>query len=68
MPINYGSLRSLTAREVVSALTRDGFVFDRGRGSQHIYGETFAPKALKSMIELEAKWTEKNLKRLKLLP
>ena len=65
----------------ISALIRDGFAFDRGRGSHQIYchddgrrvtvtfhtgGETFAPKTLKSMIEGEAKWSEGDLKRLKL--
>ena len=29
MAINYSHLRSLTAREVISALARDGFVLDR---------------------------------------
>lgn len=81
MPINYGRLRSLTARQIVSALIRDGFSFDRGSGSHQIYrhddgrrvtvkfhspGDTFAPKTLKSMIEIEAKWTEGDLRRLKL--
>ncbi len=81
MAINYGRLRSLTARQIISALTRDGFAFDRGSGSHQIYrhddgrrvtvkfhgpGDTFAPKTLKSMIEIEAKWTEGDLRRLKL--
>jgi predicted RNA binding protein YcfA (HicA-like mRNA interferase family) len=82
MAIDYGRLRSLTAREIISALIRDGFAFDRGRGSHRIYrhpdgrrvtvtfhspGETFAPKTLRSMIETEAKWTEDDLKRLRML-
>ena len=29
MAINYSHLRSLTARELISALARDGFVLDR---------------------------------------
>jgi hypothetical protein len=33
----------------------------------HGPGDTFAPKTLKSMIEIEAKWTEADLKRLKLI-
>jgi predicted RNA binding protein YcfA (HicA-like mRNA interferase family) len=37
MAIDYGRLRSLTAREMISALIRDGFAFDRGSGSHHIY-------------------------------
>ena len=37
MPINYANLRSLTARELVSALIRDGFVFDRQAGAHQHY-------------------------------
>lgn len=82
MGVNYASLRTLTVREIISALSRDGFVYDGGRGSHQIYyhpdgrrvtvtfhspGDTFAPKTLKSMIEAEAHWTEDDLKRLKLI-
>jgi predicted RNA binding protein YcfA (HicA-like mRNA interferase family) len=31
--MDYAQLRSLTAREIISALLRDGFSFDRGPGS-----------------------------------
>jgi predicted RNA binding protein YcfA (HicA-like mRNA interferase family) len=80
--MNYALLRGLTAREIISALVRDGFVFDRGAGSHQLYyhpdgrrvtvtfhapGDTFTPKTLKSMIEREAHWTEDDLKRLKLV-
>jgi len=82
MNINYGPLRNLTARELISALIRDGFVFDRGAGSHQIYrhpdgrrvtvafhsGSGFPRKTLKSMIEVQARWTEDDLKRLKLIP
>jgi predicted RNA binding protein YcfA (HicA-like mRNA interferase family) len=76
MAFEYGSLRGTTARELISALVRDGFAFDRGSGSHQIYrhsdgrrvtvtfhgsGDTFAPKTLKSMIETEAKWTVEDL-------
>ena len=48
MAINYGRLRSLTAREIISALIRDGFSFDRGSGSHQIYyrsdGRRVAPQ------------------------
>ncbi|MGA3236344.1 MAG: type II toxin-antitoxin system HicA family toxin [Bryobacteraceae bacterium] len=79
--MNFALLRGLTAREIVSALVRDGFAFDRGAGSHQIYyhpdgrrvtvtfhapGDTFTPKTLKSIIEREAHWTEDDLKRLKL--
>jgi predicted RNA binding protein YcfA (HicA-like mRNA interferase family) len=33
MPIDYGGLRSLTARELIAALQRDGFFFVRQKGS-----------------------------------
>jgi len=79
--IDYGQLRNLTAREIISAPVRDGFSFDRGDGSHQIYyhpdrrrvtvvfhgsGSTFTRKTLKSMIE-QAGWTEEDLKRLKLI-
>ena len=82
MSINYAQLRSLTARELISALLRDGFVFDRQVGSHQHYrhpadrrrvtvsfhrsGDTFKIKTLKTMIEDQARWTEQDLKRLKL--
>jgi predicted RNA binding protein YcfA (HicA-like mRNA interferase family) len=37
MGLNYGLLRNLTAREIVSALVRDGLAYDRGDGSDQIY-------------------------------
>jgi predicted RNA binding protein YcfA (HicA-like mRNA interferase family) len=83
MPINYASLRNLTARQIISALIRDGFEFDWQRGSHQLYyhpadrrrvtvsfhssGETFKPKTLKTMIEQQAHWTQEDLKRLGLL-
>ena len=82
MGINYGKLRNLSARYIISALVRDGFAFDRGDGSHQIYyhpdgrrvtvafhggSETFRRKTLKTMIETEARWTEEDLKRLKLV-
>jgi len=80
--INYSKLRSLTARELISALVKDGFSLDRQSGSHQQYshpdkrrvtisfhhpGDTFTPKTLKSMIEKQAKWNEDDLKRLNLL-
>ena len=82
MAANYARLRNLTAREIISALIRDGFVFDRGSGSHQIYyhpdgrrvsvtfhapGDTFKRKTLRGMIEDDAKWTEADFKRLKLI-
>ena len=84
MAIDYGVLRSLTAQQLISALVRDGFVFDRGAGAHQIYyhpidrrrvtvsfhrsGQTFPPKTLKKMIEIEARWSKEDLRRLGLLP
>ena len=82
MAIDYGQLRNTTVREVISALIRDGFAFDRGDGSHQIYyhtdgrrvtvvfhggGSTFKRKTLKSIIELQACWTNEDLRRLKLI-
>ncbi len=83
MGLNYGLLRNLTARQIISGLIRDGFAFDRGDGSHQIYyhpdgrrvtvafhgsNETFRRKTIKRIIEVQARWTEEDLKRLKLLP
>jgi predicted RNA binding protein YcfA (HicA-like mRNA interferase family) len=80
--IDYSLLRSLKARDLISALIRDGFEFDRQRGSHHLYyhadgrrvtvsfhhpAETFPPKTLKRIIEEQVGWTEADLQRLKLL-
>lgn len=82
MPIDYSKLRSLTAREMVRALTADGFFLKTQRGSHQRYqhpdrrrvtvpyhssGGTFVPKTLRSMIEEQARWTEDDLSRLGLL-
>lgn len=81
--MDYRGLRSLTARELIAALERDGFSFVRQTGSHQRYrpidgrrvtvaphgrGDTFTIKTLKSMIESQARWTEDDLKRLHLLP
>jgi len=80
--IDYSKLRSLTARELISALIKDGFFLDRQSGSHQQYrrpdgrrvtvsshhgSDVFRPKTLKSMTEKQAKWTEGDLKRLKIL-
>jgi predicted RNA binding protein YcfA (HicA-like mRNA interferase family) len=82
MAINYSRLRSLTARELISALARDGFVLDRQAGSHQLYihpdgrrvtvsfhrpGETFEIKTLRTMIEIQAHWTDVDLRRLQLV-
>jgi predicted RNA binding protein YcfA (HicA-like mRNA interferase family) len=80
--IDYGRLRNLTAGKLISALVRDGFSFDRGSGSHQIYyhtdgrrvtvpfhrrSSTFTRKTLKSILETQARWTDGDLKRLKLI-
>jgi predicted RNA binding protein YcfA (HicA-like mRNA interferase family) len=80
--INYGALRSLTAREIIRALTRDGFLLDRQSGSRRLYrhsdsrritvtfhhpGQTFTTKTLRSMLELQARWSEDGLRRLRVI-
>jgi predicted RNA binding protein YcfA (HicA-like mRNA interferase family) len=75
-------LRSITVREIVNALIRDGFVLHNRRGSHQRYrhsdgrrvtvtfhrpGDTFPLGTLRSMIEIQARWTEADLRRLSLL-
>jgi predicted RNA binding protein YcfA (HicA-like mRNA interferase family) len=79
--IDYGQLRNLYARELISALARDGSCYDRGDGSHQIYyhtdgrrvtvifhggNSTFRRKTLKSMID-QTRWTEADPRRLKLI-
>jgi len=74
-------MRSLTARELISALQRDGFRLVRQVGSHQRYvhadgrrvtvaphggGQTFTLGTLRSMIERQARWTEQDLIRLRL--
>ena len=80
--IEWRQLRNLTAREIINALTCDGFVFYNQRGSHQRYrhadgrrvtvtfhraSDTFPIGTLRSMIELQARWTEEDLRRLSLL-
>jgi len=82
MAIDYRGLRSLTARELIAALTRDGFYFVRQAGSHQRYrhpdgrrvtvashgtGGKFKIKTLQGIVEDQACWTEDDLKRLKLI-
>jgi predicted RNA binding protein YcfA (HicA-like mRNA interferase family) len=80
--IEWRRIRNLTARQIINALTRDGFVFYNQRGSHQRYrhtdgrrvtvtfhraSDTFPLGTLRSMIEVQAKWGEENLRRLGLL-
>ena len=83
MPINFQLIRNLTAREIESALFRDGFVLSRSTGSHRRYyheatdrrvsiswhsgGQTFKPGTLRSIVEAQAQWTEADLIRLGLI-
>ena len=81
-PINFSRLRSLTARQITSALTRDGFEMARQRGSHrnfshpdgrivtvayHRLGQTFAVGMLRRMLQEQAQWTQDDLRRLGLV-
>jgi len=82
MAVDYRRLRSLTARELIAALKRDGFFFVRQKGSHqrfrhpdgrrvtvapHGDGDTFSVKTLQTIIDSQASWTKDDLKRLNLL-
>lgn len=82
MAIDYSKLRSITAREMTAALSRDGFTLKRAKGSHRRYAhadgrrvtvsyhkesDTFPPKTLRTMIEEQARWTESDLQRLGLI-
>ena len=81
--IDWSSLRrSLTARKLMKALVRDGFYLRSQVGSHQRYqhpdgrrvtvsfhhsSSTFPGKTMKDMIEDQARWTEDDLKRLRLI-
>jgi predicted RNA binding protein YcfA (HicA-like mRNA interferase family) len=80
--IDWSRLRSTTAREIIRALTRDGFALRNQSGSHQRYrhpdgrrvtvsfhrpGDTFRPKTLRSIVETQARWTDDDLRRLKLI-
>lgn len=82
MSIDYSKLRSITARQFTSSLVEDGFQLHRQKGSHRHYkhsdsrrvtlsfhhsSDTFPLGTLKSMIEVQACWTEGDLRRLGLI-
>ena len=82
MAIDYSKLRGLSARDLMNALLREGFLFDRSKGFHHHYrhpdgrrvtvafhrpGQTFEVKTRKSMIGTQAGWTEDDFQRLGLM-
>jgi predicted RNA binding protein YcfA (HicA-like mRNA interferase family) len=82
-PLPYDRLRgTLTTRKLISALLRDGFEHRGTTGSHrkfvhpdgrrvtvtfHSAGATFTIRTLKSILEIQAQWTEEDLMRLKLI-
>jgi predicted RNA binding protein YcfA (HicA-like mRNA interferase family) len=82
MTVDYSRFRSVTARQLVSALLTDGFQLQRQKGSHRHYrhsdgrrvtvsfhhsSDTFRPGTLRSIIELQARWTENDLARVGLI-
>jgi predicted RNA binding protein YcfA (HicA-like mRNA interferase family) len=82
MNIDWSALRSLTAREIISTLIRDGFFLRSQSGCHQQYrhsdgrrvtvsfhrpGDTFPPKTPRRMIEDQARWTADDLRCLDLL-
>ena len=80
--LDWSRLRSLTSREIIAALIRDGFVIARQAGGHRHYrhrdgrrvtvtfhrpSQTFRPKTLRSMIATQARWTAADLRRLRLM-
>jgi len=82
MSLDFSRLRSLTARPLAAALQKDGFTLRRQKGSHRHYvhpdrrrvtlsfhhaSDTFRIGTLRSIIELQARWTQDDLRRLGLL-
>jgi predicted RNA binding protein YcfA (HicA-like mRNA interferase family) len=80
--IEWSRLRSLTARELIAALIREGFELRHQSGSHRRYrhpdgrrvtvschrlSDTFRPKTLRTMVEGQAHWSATDLIRLRLL-
>jgi predicted RNA binding protein YcfA (HicA-like mRNA interferase family) len=82
MTVDYSKLRSVTARQLSSALLADGFQLQRQKGSHRHYrhadgrrvtvsfhhsSDTFRLGTLKSIIEIQARWTEQDIAMLELI-
>jgi predicted RNA binding protein YcfA (HicA-like mRNA interferase family) len=76
-----GLLRNASTRRIVLALERDGFEFTERQGSQRIYrhadgrrvvvhyhraNDTMPPYVLRNLL-IGTRWTEEDLRRLRLL-
>ncbi|HEQ60011.1 MAG TPA: addiction module toxin, HicA family [Firmicutes bacterium] len=79
MSVDYSRLRSTTLRQLAAALEMDGFSLHRQRGSHRRYrhpggrqvtlsfhhtSDTFPHVTLRSIMEIQARWTEQDLRRL----
>jgi predicted RNA binding protein YcfA (HicA-like mRNA interferase family) len=76
----WDQLKNKTAKDLMSALGKDGAVLDMTRGAVQVFlypdgrrvtihyhpSKTYGPNLLKSLIE-DIGWTEKDLRRLKLI-
>lgn len=82
MTEDYSKIRSVTARQLASALIADGFQLQRQKGSHRHYrhadgrrvtlsfhhsSDTFRLGTLKSIVEIQAGWTDGDLHRLELI-
>jgi predicted RNA binding protein YcfA (HicA-like mRNA interferase family) len=82
MSLNYSRLRATPARRFASALLEDGFELARQKGSHRHYkhadgrrvtrsfyysSDTFPIGTLKSIVDVQARWTEADLRRLGLI-
>ena len=82
MSIDFTQLRGLTARRLVTALQRDGFTLARRKGATRFFkhpdgrcvtihlhspGQILPIGTLQEIIENEARWTEDDLRRLRLI-
>jgi predicted RNA binding protein YcfA (HicA-like mRNA interferase family) len=82
MAIDYTRLRGLTARRIVTALQRDGFEMVRRKGATRFFkhpdgrrvtihlhrpGQILPIGTLQEIIENEARWSEEDLQRLRLV-
>jgi predicted RNA binding protein YcfA (HicA-like mRNA interferase family) len=82
MTVDYSKPRSVPARQLAAALLADGFQLQRQKGSHRHYrhadgrrvtlsfhhsSDTFRLGTLKSIIEMQARWTGQDLSRLELI-
>jgi predicted RNA binding protein YcfA (HicA-like mRNA interferase family) len=76
----WDQLKNKSAKELISALKKDGAILDTTKGAAQVYlypdgrriaihfhpQKTYGPKLMKTLID-DIGWTESDLKRLKLI-